>query len=386
MRLLCNYLHTYYDTNILEYNSVVKEIFLDTIKKNKTDKKSNKTLIKLITNMKIPKQIKSRLTGPYTLSLHTSKKYKMNVYVFGEIHLDKDNIDIHSYLYNLLSSSGVFIDFFFEGFKLSEDNINNETKRSLSMIRNTVDPCVRKHSSCLALNSSRSHYFDIRPSNIDNKIDKMLTMLRFFYDSSYQQQFSFGILKEEYEILLEIIELDKNNVVDYIKQNFIEVKRLDKELSRTNPYIREILDKYILSEIDKLKDIRKISKGQIDSVFGKNRKDMTQEQLLICHDISDVIYDYLFHLGARLTDIYTLARLFKTFKVKIGENQPNRVHNAILYGGNNHSEIYRHILNQLKFNTVFNIQKNSDIFLSMENVKQPLFSLHSGVITNFDEK
>lgn len=386
MDIVCRYLHTYYDTNILEHNPKFRDIFLDILKKAKTTKYTNNTLLKLITNISIPKEIVPYINGPFTLSLHTSKEYNMNVYVFGEHHSEatsNENI-ISEYLYKFMKTSNVFIDFFFEYFKLRGDkkfkSVRNDSY--LNLLRHKFDPCIRKHSSCLSLNSSRTHYLDIRDlDNSRNPILRYIEMVNNFHNNNAV----FGKTDKDYKFIYSIMGINKNNIKDFIKNNYIEASRLDKELYKTDKYMRKVIENFIQQKIDSHPDFEQPDKKDLDDIFGRSIKEL-QDKTNIYSKFTH-ISNLLINTGSLLTDAYTLARLFKTFNIKDGDNQPKKVHNAIMYAGDYHSSNYREIFDILNFDVVFNIKEPYGTSrLNISEIYQPLFSVNSGVITNFYEK
>lgn len=77
-----------YNTNVLNTASpLTQAVFIDESRKRKGDEEGRTTLMDLILNHRAEKMPKPRLIGgPFTLSLHRSKKDKKIIYIFGESH------------------------------------------------------------------------------------------------------------------------------------------------------------------------------------------------------------------------------------------------------------------------------------------------------------
>ena len=90
MESLCGALTETYNTNVLNMASpLTQAVFIDESRKRKGDEEGRKTLMELILNRRTAKMPKPGLIGgPFTLSLHRSKKDKKIIYIFGESHAD----------------------------------------------------------------------------------------------------------------------------------------------------------------------------------------------------------------------------------------------------------------------------------------------------------
>ena len=88
MESLCGALTETYNTNVLNTASpLTQAVFIDESRKRKGDEEGRKTLMELILNHRAAKMPEPGLIGgPFTLSLHRSKKDKKIIYIFGESH------------------------------------------------------------------------------------------------------------------------------------------------------------------------------------------------------------------------------------------------------------------------------------------------------------
>jgi hypothetical protein len=90
MESLCNALTGTYNTNILETASpLTQAVFISESTKHKEGEKGRVVLMDLILNHRAAKMPEPGLIGgPFTLSLHQSKKDQKIIYIFGENHSD----------------------------------------------------------------------------------------------------------------------------------------------------------------------------------------------------------------------------------------------------------------------------------------------------------
>ncbi len=88
MESLCGALTETYNTNVLNTASpLTQAVFIDESRKRKGDEEGRKTLMELILNHRAAKMPEPGLIGgPFTLTLHRSKKDKKIIYIFGERH------------------------------------------------------------------------------------------------------------------------------------------------------------------------------------------------------------------------------------------------------------------------------------------------------------
>ena len=151
MEYLCNYLNTYYNTNICKSLSpTVQKILREIASKNAKNITANIPLIKLVNNLyTISPPTPDYISGPYTLSYHYSKKYHKAIYVFGEAHGIKNNCNdfpqfrknsmkIDDFLSMVFDSTPVFIDFYMEIWSTPYNPTVSDNSSYLNRIRRTI--------------------------------------------------------------------------------------------------------------------------------------------------------------------------------------------------------------------------------------------------------
>jgi len=89
-------------------------------------------------------------------------------------------------------------------------------------------------------------------------------------------------------------------------------------------------------------------------------------------DVQQTIMD-LREIGIGIMDVYTISRMFKTFNVKEGVNQPEKQDNIIYYAGNAHTIEIEYFLNKLGFTEISKTKSNHISCVDISPIKHPLF-------------
>jgi hypothetical protein len=417
----CEHLTSTYNTNILDYeDKSVQDEFLKFSLKNRNNKGFKNVLMELICNhydKRVKKPNAEFIGGPKTLSIHWHPVYKKMIYIFGEWHSnnvdcdkfekDPNTILIEDYLYNLMLTTDVFLDIYFEFLSYK----NGEYERLL-YVPGRTNELFKKFRKCLQYNTrsdascqlARVHYFDIRGNDIYEKnpvidIFWVIEQLRSYTDKKTIEEAcsSFKLLLTKYpEVIILLKELQKNKK--------IVCKFIEKQLEE-NPYIKKELDKII-------------DHPELKMLILNFYKKLVSEQLVNYYDILQIIsldlvnYEktpndvlvksmkyislFLMKVMSYFTDVYLLARMFKTFDMsemeekayKGSTDQPIHANNIIIYCGNMHSIKYREFLSSIGFNDIDHVGNlTEDITnpipntpkncLDMRKIKQPFFSYSS---------
>jgi len=126
-------LNTTYDANLFDNQSesLQQKCFeYSTINKNKDTKDiKGKVLMELLYNHYAKDKPTAKfIGGPKTLSIHWHPQYKKIIYIFGEMHAntmdceefktttETPSVPVEDYLYDLMKSTDVFLDIYFEFF------------------------------------------------------------------------------------------------------------------------------------------------------------------------------------------------------------------------------------------------------------------------------
>jgi hypothetical protein len=412
-----------YNTNILdEEEEIVKKTFLDVSLENHMFNQGKQTLMKLICNhfdQKKPRA--SFIVGPKSLTLHKSDKYQKMIYILGEFH--DDNVDcniehfgiksgdiitlVEDYLYELMLTTDVFIDFYFEIPTYNDKKYPDEYEPYQSDLR--LNNLFIKFRNCLQYDTrmdidcklARTHYFDIRTHSLLPETNdflwftEQLHQLTILYDLEEQNLFCQTLLVDErtMRVVTILAEKDITKMVDFLKTNILEENRfIEKEMKKIkDPYIKQMIDEFTYEE---LMDEIQIELSPIQS-FAQNILKLDKMSLYLSTMFMG-LRNSLIYIKALIPDKYLLARLFKNFDLKeletkgyIGAtDQPEKAHNIIIYAGNIHAQTYRKFLEtKLGFTPLektgileedrnFDVdQKGNKNCIDMTSITQPLFSI-----------
>ena len=424
---LCEELTNTYDTNILDNQStIIQKLFLDISHKNRnnTTNPGKKVLMELICNHyseTVKKPIAEFIGGPKTLTIHWHPVYQKIIYIFAEWHAnimdcntfkkDAVTVPVEDYLYDLMLSTDVFLDIYFE-VKLYK---GGEYSHPPQYVPSRINELFKKFRNCLQYNTrsdaschlARVHYFDIRDNNIEvrhmeeNKITILwiLQKIQVFSNRSKDKKLCVLPLKGiliKYEkittLLRELVQDDIKKVSEFIKKQLEEDQYIKKELDKI------IENRELKTEI--LSFYGEIISKEIEEVIPFIKKDILNILNNYMEESDDVlfksmnsIYTFLMRIMSYFADVYLLARMFKDFDMsemekkayKGATDQPIRANNIIIYCGDMHAINYRNFLESIGFNEIDHagdltedirkpIPNTPKYCLDMRQIKQPLFS------------
>ena len=342
---ICDILHKTYNASILKdipYEDI-KKYFLLIAKKYKDGTKGNLALMNIIYNtfrgvLPSPKFI----SGPMSITYQTSSKYNKKIYIFGEYH-GKNNeckqieeaktdkfIDVTEYFKKIFSNTDKFIDFYIED-ELFRTIKPSREQDFLNMLRYDFDNCLnpRKRSKC-NYKTVRTHFVD---SRIIQKGSRLVA-------SNKIQSLIFDTQKDKSQLkkhLYTIIELSKLNTYEELTDYILK-------LSLIIPIIKKEIERSDLSQDLIIKNFRQIIINGYKQLF--KIEDWNSIQWTNWNEVRKY-KDILINIQAPLVDIYTVARMFKTFKKT--EYLPSKPMYIIYYSGNNHANMVRNFLTSLSF-------------------------------------
>jgi len=420
----CENLISTYDTNILDYeDKTVQDEFLNVSRKNRNRKnKGKKVLMELICNhyderVKKLKPNAEFIGGPKTLSIHWHPIYKKMIYIFGEWHSnnvdcekfekDPNTILIEDYLYNLMLTTDVFLDIYFEFLSYK----NGEYDFLFSYVPGRANELFKKFRNCLQYNTrsdsscqlARVHYFDIRGNNIYEKnpiidIFWIIEQIRCYVTNNETIScLSFKLLIKKYPdviILLTELQKDEKTVCKFMEKQLEENPYVKKELDKIidHPELKMLIlnfyKKCVSEEVITYYDI--LSRTSLDLI---SYEKMPNDELF---KSMKYISLFLIRVISYFADVYLLARMFKNFDMaemeekayKGSTDQPIHANNIIIYCGNMHAIKYREFLSSIGFNDIDHVGNlTEDITnpipntpkncLDMRKIKQPFFSYSS---------
>ena len=394
---ICEKLVNTYNSSILNNtDQSLKEAFYNEATKCAEEHdcvKGRKVLLSLIKNHfdKTNKPFPDFIGGPSSLTFHWSDKYQRQIYIFGEYHSsdidcqkDEDSeciIPVEIFFDDLFKNTNAFIDIFFEFPSYYKQDLygaetcylDNDFRLSelFKKFNNCVHYKTRGHDDCRL---ARAHYFDIRIQsekviNYDDILwyERIVEDILNAYDSEEEQRKKFLLIYKLIDLVPKFRTILENlNKEGFWRRQIRENKLINKELDKIEyPEIKE----KILDFVEK-------------KVVKEAKKDIIYFQTYVPDILNDVSSPYevltaykqinlcIFVPCARISDAYTLARMFKKFNMKELQekgyegdtDQPDEARNIIIYAGNAHSELYRKFLEKKlgfeKINQIGNLKKN----------------------------
>lgn len=341
---ICDMLQKTYDASILKKISSddINEIFLILSKRYKDGSKGNLALMNIIYNtfygvLPSPKFI----SGPMSITYQTSSIYNKKIYIFGEYHGKKNQcneireakynfLDISEYFKKIFLNTDKFIDFYLEDelFRTIEPNRDQDF---LNMIRYDLDTCLnyRKRSKCV-YKTVRTHFVDSRLIQKGSKLVPSNKIESFITDIKKPE----SNIKKHVYIIKQISRLNTyDEITDYILKLSLTIPMIKKEIQRSDLSQDVIIETFRPIIINRYKELFKI-------------EDWNSIKWSIWSEIKKY-YSILVSIESPLVDIYTVARMFKTFKKT--EYLPSKPMYIIYYAGDNHCTMVRNFLTSLSF-------------------------------------
>ena len=414
-----------YDTNLLDITSNEDQvIYMNSSIMNRNSGKGNSIIKELTYNHYTKhKPIAEFIGGPKTLSIHWHPQYKKIIYIFGEQHSIKMDckefkkttdirypitIPVEDYLYNLMKSTDVFLDIYFEfSFPAGvtfDSGINDRIDKLLNKFKKCLLYGSRHEKSCRL---ARSHYFDIRtensnPRNLEKSKIDIVWVRSLLYVTNRSQTLNFKMWQlKNYlkmpiinDILIKLTDKYNENIYKFMTTQIKENRYIKKELgkiveNRTN--LISAFDAFFSTQI-RLKLMPNIDK------IKRSAKTLLNYQTKSDNELDDSLNDFLNAIFLPIScfaDAYLLARVFKDFNLsemdekayKGATHQPNRAHNIIIYTGEGHAHNYREFLSYVGFTEIdssgidlkypapyLHLFDKPENCLDMRNIKQPFFS------------
>jgi len=427
---LCENLVYTYNTNVLNNAPIdLKKAFYNETKrvlKNPECIKDRKVLNTLIENhFEKQKPHPKFIGGPQTLTIHISKIHQKIIYIFGEYHSKNMECDerfkkakneewgsnkmsVEDFFFNLILTTDVFIDFFFEFPAYTKDlnkytaiKISGNPELRMQKLLDYFKKCIQYSTrSDLQCRLARIHYFDIRRE--DNKKgkftdasliillkSKLYIIMNKYPENEWAGKFR-SLLKENstYVMIMKgLAETNDKYFLDFCMTFFIHTNRfVVKELKKVDPIMKDLILNFIRNEfLEKTKSLRKMWQHNVSIILNYPHKDKA-----FVLAIKSVFTDKIICPMCLEADTYALARVFKNFDMKDMEkaytgatDQPSKAHNIIIYTGDLHAQTYRKFLDSIGFTQIARsgISSFENITcLNMKTIPQPFFSVWPGEI------
>lgn len=417
---VCKNLNRTYNTNVVDTGNIMTQAaFYKTTTEYGKVNKGNDVLLDLLHNHydnKMP--VAQYVSGPRTLTVHTKDGSDKIFYIFGEFHGIQDNCSvydpkscpeyqirnpksgkcvssrgvlgqkliaegsevdeekdvylIHDYLWDLLQTTDVFIDFFIEisaftGEKYSRDIIDRVTH--LNWVRMRFKDCAqtayRTDDKCKL---GRTHYIDIRYIDFLT-IEEDIIYIKSKFRHAKRSNINDILSDKKIQNILGKLQGSYNEVLQYVKDSFKMNKHVQKEISRS--YMGQEIQKFIDREIDKMVSVDKWR--HIKYYISKLLLDSASSDAIV--EIAGKLGLIILNIAIIMVDVYTLSRVFKKFNVK-NVNQPEEPTNIIIYAGNHHSKRYRKFLKNNGYNEILSSGLEHTFHrrcLDLRDIPQPFF-------------
>lgn len=362
----------------------------------------------------------SQIRGPISLIECTSLTFDKRIYLFGELHGHKpyciangSAVDVEDFIdHTITTSAPHVIDVYLEvphaPYGIADSDSYQDSEQYIDRIYRKLQPCLHGHRhgemKCPYPNT-RIHAVDVR--SILDPSSKIVALNNISYDiwiitaeedkkrivakaSSVANSLLslFGDLKEAQSSRETGIPAfpSKNGLVDY--KSFLQDRHLRKQLDSVSNEILTTLMLHLdirMTKTDLTKaNIREL-KGMCELIVSSGADEMTMDAFI--PDIKE-INEKILHFSSHFVDIYTMARIFRSFRKVAGRysRDPQRV---IIYVGDSHARSCREILQVLGFTLVAQTYANANEYpietpsirgtsaqscVDISSFKQPFFS------------
>lgn len=381
---ICKELKKEYNATILNKYPKEKKYFMEIANKYVNSKGANNNLMKLINNLDKydqSKNIYKYMSGPTEITILEHKKHNKRIVLFGEFHPSFPDcstegiypyIGVIDYMKQLFGETTKFIDFYLE---LKHDSMDTHITGEDIQIGSgqTLYDMHHEFKDCMTTDYRtckypiRMHYVDVRDHNVANTefiralvgTDKVHTRK----DINIYINNNKAFIHKMYSIK------NGKQLQEYMIKSIQNTKYVVKEIERSN--IKEGI--YALMYVDELWE------DMYDSFFNVYPQEFLRyatkvpltKTLFPLYKFDKFAFS-LIRLSVLIMDIYTLARMFKTFSTH-KNHQPSDANNILFYGGLKHSRNLTIMIKNLGFLVVSkNISKIQSCIKS-SSIPNPLF-------------
>ena len=377
------------------------------------------------------KPIAKFISGPKNLTVHWSLDYNKLIYVFGESHVTSTNclskfpglqysdiMSIEDYISHLYTNPYTYIDLVaeFPALKIGQYEYASDilSFRPFASQEFTLYKLFEKAKICVNPNTrsdpacrlGRVHFFDVRTHNsaTGEAVDTMSQFFIDFFRGTFEDDQYIDRILMSWKKTLTHIKAFYKPVFDlenacsffnvFIFQNKYNLKELEtlidaKDSENLGKNLREILEKFIRDEVKVcIRDSSKVVQDNIHILADYDNKTFNNVNKSLRTGVRDslnIFKNFLTSVVAITADVYMLSRIFKEFKFSklpfLGAtpgDQPNQMHNIIIYAGDAHSQRCRRFLQSLDFEEVGKTGQSEnnndyDSCIDMKNIRQPFF-------------
>ena len=308
----------------------------------------------------------TNVIGPVSYNEYRYKNY--NIAIFGEQHIIKklpdvpvDNtLNFSSFLESVITQNPRQFDFFLESpYKKIDISGPLAVNTIFNIIHEDFKKCLSVVKVC-PFKNLRTHYIDYRDAIPMSDFQQLIIRSYNLYNFIYHTSTSIEKLEELEELESNLLFLlshastiykeEVKNVKDFINTD----KKIRKQLDNC-PLKKEILE-FINIKIQKYEEIFKINVDD-DDVKNFVKRSVDVDRYLLKR-LGFIIYDFVV-IYISVMDVYTLARMFRTFK-KTSQEDPE---NIIVYVGDGHAKTYYGFLEYIKARNVIKKPYSSNNYI-----------------------
>lgn len=369
------------------------------------DSIKNKQLFYLLNNYfnPSPYQIINYIYNVKNIYQLTSNKMNMNIYLFGDVHSNKNtcegyfpNSNVAYFLDQQIKTSTKHLDIYVEEeiFSKLENKVDNKLdKYPLDIFIEDYIGCLIKDKQKCKYPHIRVHSIDLRKTRTDNPLLKLLWLFfGIFNVITIPNPNNYETIKNNINEIKIILENNKNIFTN--KDKFIEVinNSFEQKLKKQE---LNIDDKELLNKI-----INYSNENWLNNIVNEEFKYINYNMIMrwingyenlfinkggpIDLNIDNTLYKVLNNIVNKIVDIcsyfmdtYLILRLFRDYTKQIKYKYSRKAKDVIIYAGNWHIKRYVGILKYLDFKIEQKFKKRTndkDYCLDISELKQPLFN------------
>ncbi len=299
------------------------------------------------------------VNGPISISYHKSNVFKKEIYIFGEDHnpIESNRCSLNSgvdvpYIYDIIfkCNGDKIIDFFVEDFRCKTEDCldinyirHNESLKNIYSVRKHFSKCMIDKKFCkIKWPNMRYHSVDRRFSNdSDTSVLELHHNFTILFNTG---DYSVSEIKNEMNNMFKIFDIKNcHKIVKQIKN----IKSLK---------IRKIILKWYNIKLNEIHERNKYVNNEPNSVNIVKKL--------------DAYYYVYFDFLCILMDVYTIARIFRSFY----DHDSKYI---IIHVGDFHAINYREILKEMQFSEILcladNYPKVKDFCVNTTSLNLPYF-------------
>lgn len=314
-----------------------------------------------------------QLYGVSEVKIQKSEKYNMTVVSIGDSHsLDidctqsKTTISSSDFIVNQIATATEFVDLYVEtlyifDYKPRLISSKARPKNYMGILHKNIRECFDWDKNDCKYPNLRSHYIDLRGDYLDpffNQFSMVFVKYKFSnpnWDKDIEHYLSSPRLKAIFQ--------SKDTLINHVN-NMIQKSKIQKQIDNVkDPHIKQVIQKWATTWTFSDPYIK----------FQYLTWDVITKAIIEKNDrLLNIIYGQLSGYLGVLMDVYTIARMFRTYR-DIPNKNSKPAKNIIIFAGNFHTIRYQEVLEELGFHFTHNNYNNIIDCVNISDIPQPLF-------------